>query len=73
MQKIFGAKRKERRKVFSLESDKKWWQFLKKSKIEPTRAIDIQHHVNFDEFNESPIQPYYDIEHFINGNSNVYG
>lgn len=42
-----GAKRKERDKVRkAIEPDKKWWKFLRKTKVKPVRQLDIQHNVN---------------------------
>lgn len=47
MLKLMGAKRKERDKIRGTESDKKWWRFLRKTKVKPIRQLDIQHNVNF--------------------------
>lgn len=71
MQKIFGVKKKERRKI---QSDRKWWQFLKKTRVNPTRALDIQHHVNFDEnHNNNNNNPeYYEMEKFMDRDNNHY-
>lgn len=47
MLKLMGAKRKERDKVRkAIEPDKKWWKFLRKTKVKPVRHLDIQHNVN---------------------------
>lgn len=57
MLKLMGAKRKERDKIQKAESDKKWWKFLRKTKVKPIRALDIRHNVkfnqNYDEETES--------------------
>lgn len=74
MQKFFGAKRKERERI--TQSDRKWWQFLKKSKVKPMRAINIQHHVNFDHYNNnnnnnnSP--QFHEMEKYMDQDSNHY-
>lgn len=67
MQKLFGTKIKERHK---LQSDRKWWQFLKKSKVKPMRALDIQHHVNFN--NNSITPQYYEMEKYMDRDNNHY-
>lgn len=50
MLKLMGAKHKERNKLRKTEEvDKKWWKFLRKTKVKPVRHLDIQHNVNFRE------------------------
>lgn len=76
MQKIFGAK-KERRKI---QSDRKWWQFMKKTKVKPMRALDIQHHVNFNQNhyntnnnnNNNNDPEYYEMEKYMDRDNNHY-
>lgn len=47
MLKLMGAKRKERDKVRKIdEGKKKWWKFLRKTRVKPVRHLDIQHNVN---------------------------
>lgn len=54
MHKKFSGKKIEPR----IGSDKKWWHFFKKSKVKPTREIEIQHHVNFDYYDNNDSQYY---------------
>jgi hypothetical protein len=70
MQKLFGAKRKVRR----VENDRKWWQFLKKSKVKPMRALDIQHHVEFNEghYANNNNAEYFEMEKYNDRDNNHY-
>lgn len=72
MQKLFGAKRKVRRD----ENERKWWQFLKKSKVKPMRALEIQHHVNFNrnyyQNNDNNQPEYYEMEKYLDRDNNHY-
>ncbi|KAG5671637.1 hypothetical protein PVAND_001828 [Polypedilum vanderplanki] len=72
MHRIFGARKKERQRV---DNDRKWWQFLKKSRVKPIRALNIQHHVNFNEeycSNNNNNSQYYEMEKYMDRDNNHY-
>lgn len=71
MMKLMGAKRKDRDKVASVESDKKWWKFSRKTKVKPMRALDIQHNVKFNE-NHDGGSECYEMSKYVDRDNNHY-
>lgn len=69
MLKLIGANRKERDKTRKSESDKKWWKFLRKTKVKPIRHLDIQHNVKF---NENCDVEYYEMGKYLDRDNNHY-
>lgn len=45
MLKFMGAKQKDKDTIRKSNSEKKWWKFMRKSKVKPVRQLDIQHNV----------------------------
>lgn len=63
-----GVKRKERDKI---QSDKKWWKFTRKTKIQPVRHLDIQHNVKFN--HNSDAEPEYnEMNKYLHRDNNHY-
>lgn len=71
MLKLMGTKRKERDKFRKVESDKKWWKFLRKSKVKPIRQLDIQHNVNFSQ-NYDEESECYEMNKYLDPDNNHY-
>lgn len=65
-----GAKRKERDKMRKTESDKKWWKFMRKTKIKPAKQLDIQHNVNFNR-NDGESECY-EMNNYLDRDNNHY-
>lgn len=71
MLKLMGIKRKERDKSQETESDKKWFKFLRKTKIKPERQLDIRHNVNFNQnFDEE--SECYEMNKYLDRDHNHY-
>lgn len=66
-----GAKRKERDKMRKTDSDKKWWKFMRKTKVKPTKQLNIQHNVNFKQSYEGETE-YYEMNNFLDRDNNHY-
>lgn len=67
MLKLMGVKRKERDKI---QSDKKWWKFTRKTKIQPVRHLDIQHNVKFTQ--NSDEEEYNEMNKYLHRDNNHY-
>lgn len=71
MLKLMGAKRKERDKMRHSENDKKWWKFMRKTKIKPEKPLHIEHNVRFNQ-NYNQEAGYYEMNHYSDRDNNHY-
>ena len=71
MLKLMGVKRKERDKIQETVNDRKWWKFLRKTKIKPIRHLDIQHNVNFNQTYDEESESY-EMNKYLDRDNNHY-
>lgn len=75
MQSVFGTKRKESPMRIQRRVDRKWWHFMRKSKVKPLRALDIQHHVNLNQgenLRDRDDVEYYEMEDYFETDNNYF-
>lgn len=75
MQSVFGTKRKESPMKIQRRVERKWWHFMRKSKVKPIRALDIQHHVDFNQDEENHDRDdveYYEMEDYFERDNNYF-
>lgn len=72
MQSVFSTKRKESPMKIQRRVERKWWHFMRKSKVKPIRALDIQHHVDLNENHDRDDVEYYEMEDYFERDNNYF-